>query len=141
MHLLSLQSMPVLFATNFHKIFGSYLGHQVPPKQFCVSREGKGREGARGNKMQKGVQSTQSCERSSEKNWIPAGWDGFQHVSVRFPERRSQWPNEHIMKKASAHGPSHDPILHDIFMRLVHKNYDKYYLYNLFNNLIFINIF
>ena len=86
--------MQVLYAT------GSYLGHQVPPKQFRVM-EGKGREGARAKKMQKGVQSIPNCQKSSEKKLDPAGWDGFQHVSVRFPGGRSQWPNEQIMKPSA----------------------------------------
>ena len=68
--------MQMLYATNFNKLFGSYLGHQVPPKQFRV-REGKGREGARAEKMQKGVQSIPNCQRSSEKN-------GFQLVGMGF---------------------------------------------------------
>ena len=49
-----------------NKLSGSYLGHQVPPKQFVV-RERKDREGARAKKTQKGVQSIPNCQRSSEK--------------------------------------------------------------------------
>ena len=61
-------------------------------------REGKVQELKRCKKVSKAFQIAKGLV---NKNWIPAGRDGFQHVSVRFPGGRSQSPNEQIMKPSA----------------------------------------
>ena len=81
LHLVSLQSMQMLYATNFNKLFGSYLGQKMCRQSSSVS--GKERAGARAKKMQEGVQSIPNCQKSSEKK-LDSSWLGW--VSARFSE-------------------------------------------------------
>ena len=99
LHLVSLQSMQMLYATNFNKLFVSYLGQKCAAKAVpCQERKGQVQELKRCKKVSKAFQIAKS---PVKRNWIPAGWDGFQHVSVRLPGRGSQWPNEQIMKPSA----------------------------------------
>ena len=81
---MSLQSMPVLYATNFKKLFGSYLGNEVQALKRLK----------RCKKLSKAFQIAKGLVKQLDSRWL--GW-----VSAYFSEISSGNHSEQIMKPSA----------------------------------------